>query len=170
MFNSHTIIHSLEENQHVFAALLNGIHQDEYNFRPAPGKWNILEIVCHLHDEEREDFRARVKLVLEDPTVPFPKIDPQAWVSERKYSEQYYITAMQNFLAERKASIEWLRSLEAPKWENAYQHPKVGPVRAQFLLCNWLAHDYLHLRQLNANRYQYLLQTAGEKLDYAGDW
>lgn len=27
---------------------------------PAPEKWCLLEIVFHLYDEEREEFRARV--------------------------------------------------------------------------------------------------------------
>ncbi|WP_367392354.1 hypothetical protein [Lewinella sp. LCG006] len=39
----------------------------------------------HLYNEEREDFRQRVKLILEDPTQPLPAIDAANWVLERAY-------------------------------------------------------------------------------------
>ncbi|HAP01497.1 MAG TPA: hypothetical protein DCQ93_06175 [Bacteroidetes bacterium] len=84
--------------------------------------------------------------------------------------EQNFEERVLAFLAERKNSIAWLRSLENPNWENAYIHPKVGAVRASLLLSNWLAHDYLHIRQITKLKYDYLKSTCGEKLDYAGEW
>jgi len=41
-------------------------------WKPAPGKWSILEVVNHLYDEEREDFRQRLELVLKDPALAWP--------------------------------------------------------------------------------------------------
>jgi hypothetical protein len=28
----------------------------EAQFKPNPASWSILEVICHLYDEEREDF------------------------------------------------------------------------------------------------------------------
>ncbi len=99
-----------------------------------------------------------------------PKIDPQAWITERRYVEQDHGTVLSAFLAERSRSVAWLRGLIAPKWTNAYIHPTVGPITAEFLLANWVAHDLHHLRQVNAMRYAYLKATCGVGLDYAGQW
>lgn len=163
-------IHSLSANKAVFENLFHGLPEVEYNWREREGKWNLLEVVCHLYDEEREDFRARVKSVLEYPELHFPKIDPVAWVTERNYAGQDYQSMLSKFLQERDASIAWLSNLKNPEWENAYDHPKVGPITARFLLANWVAHDYLHIRQINRIKYHYLQFHSGQSLDYAGEW
>ena len=154
----------------VFQELLRGLSPEQQRWKPAPEKWCTLEVVCHLHDEEREDFRARLKHVLETPDEPMPKIDPPGWVSERDYMEQDFIEALDRFLQERGSSIAWLRGLTDAPWSNAYMHPKVGPVSCDLLLVNWVAHDLHHFRQLNNLRYGHLASISTEPLDYAGNW
>ncbi|MBK9196890.1 MAG: DinB family protein [Flavobacteriales bacterium] len=154
----------------VFRALFTDLTAEEVRWKPAPEKWCALEIICHLHDEEREDFRARLKHVLETPEAPMPKIDPAAWIIERKYMDQDFNTVLKNFLAERDKSVAWLRGLIDAPWENAYMHPTVGPVSCELLLTNWVAHDLHHLRQFNNLRYEYLRANTTVPLDYAGKW
>lgn len=164
------LIHQIARHRRVFEHLLAEASTEEQRHRTAPGKWCLLEAVCHLYDEEREDFRARVKHVLDTPDAPMPTIDPQAWITERRYMEQDYVARTAMFLEERDRSIAWLTDLAAPKWANAYDHPKVGPISAEFLLANWVAHDIHHIRQVNAMRYAFLKHTCGVGLDYAGQW
>lgn len=164
------MIDQLERHGLLFAQLFGGTAREEQLHRAAPDKWCLLEAVCHLRDEEKEDFRARVKHVLEVPHQPMPKIDPQAWITELHYAEQDFATVLQDFLAERNTSVAWLRSLGSPDWKSYYLHPKVGPITAEFLLANWVAHDLHHIRQVNAMRYAYLKDSSGVGLDYAGQW
>lgn len=164
------IIEELARNREVFKSLLMQVAKDEYLYKPAPDKWNLLEIVCHLYDEEREDFRFRTKQTLFHPEQPWPPILPAEWVTERAYHSKDYNETLQKFLYEREESIEWLQSLSYPKWENAYNHPKVGLLSASMLLANWLAHDYLHIRQIIRLKYQYLGAVSGEDMKYAGEW
>ena len=35
---------------------------------------------------------------------------------------------------------------------------------------NWLAHDYLHIRQIIRLKFAYLQQLSKEDLSYAGNW
>jgi hypothetical protein len=168
--NSTPIIQELSRNKDVFKELLSGLTEKEYVWKQTPEKWCLLEIVCHLYDEEREDFRARTKHVLENPTGALPPIDPPGWVLERAYIKQNYADKLNKFLKEREESVEWLESLQTPKWDNAYQHPKFGAMTAKMFLCNWVAHDYLHIRQITKLKFDYLKQQTGEALDYAGNW
>lgn len=168
MFNPSFIIDKLEHNGKEFAVALAGLSKEEVLWKPKPEKWCLLEVVCHLHDEEREDFRERVKLVLERPETAFRKIDPVAWVTERKYMEQDFDYMLSQFLTERGETLRWLRGLKEPRWDNAYIHPKVGPVTAKLLLSNWPAHDYLHFRQILKLKYDYIKNNFGQKMDYAG--
>jgi hypothetical protein len=164
------IIQHLETNRLVFQSLLTGKEVEEYQFRPDEKSWSILEIVCHLYDEEREDFRTRVKNTLESPHLAPPSINPQGWVTERKYVEQNYDEKLNAFMNERDASILWLKSLLNVPWENIYEHPVAGKISAYSFLANWLAHDYHHIRQINRRNYEYLKFSSGVNLAYAGDW
>ena len=164
------IINALDHNQKSFECLLVGLEPAEYQWKPHPENWSILEVVCHLYDEEREDFRARTRLVLENPNESMPPINPPQWAIDRHYMEQDFDDRMCMFLQERKESIQWLRSLEDANWEQSYNHPKLGMMTAFQFLSNWLAHDYLHIRQILRLKYQRLATLSGQDLSYAGNW
>jgi len=170
MFDPKAIIHQLDRNAPVLFGMFSSIPQEVRLWKPAPEKWCALEILCHLYDEEREDFRARTRHVLETPKEPMPGIDPVKLVTERNYIGQNYDTMLAAFLQERKGSVAWLNSLANPAWENAYQHEKFGALKAKMFLVNWLEHDYLHMRQLLTLKHNYLAESTGENLKYAGDW
>jgi len=165
------IIEKLESNASTFKSLLENISTEQAIWKPSPEKWSLLEIVNHLYDEEREDFRKRVANVLEDPQKPWPPIAPAEWVTEREYDKREMNTSLKNFLDERKKSIKWLKSLNSPNWEASHNHPKLGEMSAAKLLINWLAHDYLHLRQISFLQWSYLsYKLPSISMDYAGNW
>lgn len=164
------IISQLKLHQNIFIGHFAGISEKEYNWRPHPEHWNLLEIACHLHDEECEDFRTRLKNCLENPGIKPPPIDPQGWVKSRKYAEQDYPEMVSKFIRERQNSIRWLRSLENPKWENSFHHDHFGKMSAAFFLRNWLAHDLLHIRQITRVKYLYLKEFGESEIEYAGNW
>jgi len=83
-----TLFHELTYSIEIIRSLLMGISQEDAKIKPTPEAWSILEVTCHLRDEERQDFRARLDSILHHPNDPFDAIDPQGWVTERKYNEQ----------------------------------------------------------------------------------
>lgn len=168
--NYNYIIQTLSNNKHVFEALLKGLPEEEYSWKQSPEKWSLLEIICHLYDEEREDFRPRTKQVLKNPSKELSSINPVGWVEEKKYMQQNFAEKLESFIEERETSILWLMTLSEPKWENVYTHPELGEMTAKQFLANWLAHDHLHIRQITKLKYEYLKFLSGESLNYAGEW
>ena len=164
------IICELQRNKLVIKELLQNLDCNIITWKPSPEKWCLLEIICHLNDEECEDFRARLMNTLENPTQDFTSIDPVGWVSSRNYIERDFRTELKEFLQERDDSIELLKQLKNPNWENFYPHPKFGNLTAKMFFTNWLAHDYLHIRQIIKLKFDYLSVTTNEKLHYAGNW
>ena len=165
------LIETLERGAAVYRALLADLPQDLAALRPSAEEWSILEIACHLLDEEREDFRARLSITLEAPDTAWPPIDPEGWVAARGYGQRALSDVLANLLEERAASIAWLRSLEAPDWERSHEHHPVGRLRAGDLLASWVAHDALHLRQLGKRLYQSVERDAAPYSPlYAGPW
>ena len=113
----------LARHGEVFRALFTALSPAEIQWRPAPESWCPLEVICHLHDEEREDFRARLRSTLETPEAPWPKIDPAGWVTERKYMEQDLHAVLAKFLQERERSLSWLRGLAHAPWDLQLRSP-----------------------------------------------
>jgi hypothetical protein len=163
------IILQLQVNKPVFKTLLTD-KEAMIKWKPTPDAWSLLEIVCHLYDEEREDFRARVFNTLLTPETQPPSIDPPGWVTQRKYAQQDYAEKLNAFLEERTVSIKKLKALKNPAWKNIYSHPFEGNLTAYQLLANWLAHDYHHIRQINRRLYEYLRHSSKVSLEYAGEW
>lgn len=170
MLQPKDIAEKLAENKSVFKSLLQGVSQKEYSWKPSEDKWCILEVLCHLLDEEKEDFRTRCRQVLEEPEKKLPAIDPQGWVLKRQYISQDYNTVLDGFLKERSESLQWLDEHISSNWSNTYQHPKFGPMPARLFLHSWLAHDFLHIRQIVRLKYQYLEEYSEPPLRYAGKW
>lgn len=147
-----------------------GISAEQARWKPDDESWSILEVVNHLYDEEREDFRVRLKHILDQTEGMPPSIDPQGWVTSRQYNEREFAASVQNFMQERAASLTWLRSLSSPNWDAAIKL-SIGSLSAGDMFTSWVAHDLLHMRQLIELRYAYLQQeVAPYQIGYAGDW
>jgi len=149
-------ISSLENSAKKIESLLNGVTQEQAKWKPHPEKWSILEVINHLYDEEKDDFRKRVDLTLHFQEMEWPGIDPVGWVQSHDYYNKEYKQSVENFLNERNNSLEWLKALQYPDWERVYQHPILGPLAAGDLLAAWATHDYLHIRQLSNLQAGYL--------------
>ena len=153
------------------AALTSGIAPEVARIPPAPGKWSINEILGHLVDEERHDFRARIDYMLHRPDQTWPAIDPERTVRNGTFNERSLDDLRAEFVRERRASLEWLANLGDARWDASYQHPKVGEFTAASMLCAWAAHDLLHLRQIERTLFHHLRHAVvPDRTDYAGEW
>lgn len=149
--------------------LVAGVPADQARWKPDAESWSILEVINHLYDEERFDFRVRLDIILHRPDEPWPPIDPQGWVTSRQYNGRELQASLEGFLSEREASLQWLESL-APNWESVYQ-ARFGSIRAGDMFAAWVAHDLLHMRQLVELLWEYTLTLADPySVRYAGDW
>lgn len=165
-----TLYQDLAHGAEIIRTLVLGVTQVEAQVKPTPESWSILEVVCHLVDEEREDFRQRVDFMLNRPGEIWPPIHPGAWVTERKYNERDLEQSLHDFLAERSISLAFLKGLESANW-NTSTTTQFGERKAGDLLGSWVAHDNLHMRQLvELRRVRLQKITAPYDIRYAGEW
>jgi hypothetical protein len=160
----------LTNSTEMIKALLRGISQAESQVKPDPESWSILEVTCHLYDEEREDFREHLDFILHRQNEAYHVIDPQAWVITRKYNQQNFDGMKKMFFEERAKSLEWLKERSAADWETTYTS-QYGSMSAGEMFVSWVAHDNLHLRQLVELRRARIEEiTKPYEIGYAGDW
>jgi hypothetical protein len=153
-------------------ALVAGADEGQWRWRPDAASWSLLEVVCHLADEEVEDFRARVDSTLHRPDRPWPPTDPMGWVEARRYNERDPGESLDRFLTERRESLAWLRGLVSPDWNLRSMAPWGSPISAGDVMASWAAHDLLHSRQIVELQWAYTTRVvvAPYGVDYAGDW
>jgi hypothetical protein len=165
-----TLYQELTNSTEMIRSLLADVGQEDAQSKPSLKTWSILEVTCHLYDEEREDFREHLDFILHRQDEKWHGIAPQAWVKLRKYNQQNFKIMKTKFFREREKSMVWLKGLKRVNWDTEYK-TKWGKFTAGDMLASWVAHDNLHIRQLVELRRALIEQkTKPYKIRYAGKW
>lgn len=152
----------------VLDALLTDLHPAAWRVRPAPAEWAPVEIVCHLRDEETEDFGSRLGVVLTDGDS-FAPIDPERWAVERRYLEDDGPRALATFLERRATSLGAFAAIEPARLTATVAHRRSGGLSGLDILVAWVEHDRLHLTQLAATlAHGWAARWAPLHTEYAG--
>lgn len=140
---------------------LKGLSKKLSLWSPAPGKWSILEIVCHLRDMEREAYRDRYQRVLTaaDGTEPtLPDVDGDVVSLERDYTNARLSEALREWTALRKETLRLLRGVKASQWRLAGIHETAGRLTlTDLLIRHVVGNDEAHLAQIDAIKLRYEL-------------
>jgi hypothetical protein len=171
MIDIHEIIRQLSVNAQSLRHLVETISEEQAQWKPDPETWSLQEVMEHLYNEERIDFRKHLQEMFSNPPQPWAKFNPAAYVTVKSCRQ-----ALEGFLTEREASIAWLKTLLSPDWA-ATSKAVFGPedevliLSAGDVLVSWMAHDFLHLRQVNELLYAWNeKQAAPYTVQYAGGW
>jgi hypothetical protein len=131
----------------LLGSLLAGLDAGTWRARPAPEEWAPVEIVCHLRDEEAEDFGARVRVILAGGDA-FAPIDPERWAVERQYREADPAAALIAFRRLRAENLALLADTRAEDLARAVAQPSGDLLSGLDLVVAWVTHDRLHLHQI----------------------
>ncbi len=133
----------------ILDTLLSDLDPAAWRERPAPAEWSPVEIVCHLRDEETEDFGARLRVVATGGSA-FIRIDPARWAEERRYRDADGPSVLAAFRERRAATLAFLAELAPDRLRHAVTQAQLGRLSGLDLLAAWVTHDRLHLAQLAA--------------------
>ena len=152
----------------ILDALLADVDEPMWRTRPAPSEWSAVEIVCHLRDEETEDFGARVRVIAEGGTT-FVPIDPERWAKDRRYRDDDPRTALTAVKQRRRDNLAFLTLLAPARLERVVDQPKLGTMSGLDLVAAWVTHDRLHVAQLAATLARVGAERwTGLRSEYAG--
>ena len=161
----------LKSNAVVIEQMVAGLDSESAHWKPSDNDWSVVEVMCHLADEEREDFRSRFQFILSGASGDPPPNDTVKNVIERRYNERDLTSSLNDYLNERKQSLEWLRSLTNIPFDTTCQWSWGRTISVGDMLVSWVAHDVLHIRQLTELKWGYQMkQFAPYDPAYAGDW
>jgi hypothetical protein len=169
--NLQYFIARLAANAKALESLCRETTDEQALWKQAPEKWSIQQVVYHLSRTEEKDFRPRLEKTLRDGDEAWQPLVASEMRLEETGGANNLNEYLQNFLAERKKSITWLETIENPTWKNSHRHNEQSTLAAGDLLASWLAHDYLHIKQIIRLQYDYVNSiSAPFKTEYAGKW
>lgn len=158
------IIHQFAMQGEAIRALADTFSAEQAAWKPDAKTWSLKELMEHLYNEERLDFRRHIKKMFGEPQPP-----------EERITVDTCDEALEGFIEERQASLCYLSDLSSPDW-GIKKTFRFGPdetmtLSAGDMLVSWVEHDILHLRQMvelmhacNAR------EASADAVTYAGGW
>jgi hypothetical protein len=122
--------------------LLEGLDAEQVERRPAPGKWNLREIVCHLADCELV-WGWRLRYVYGEKGPAIQTFDQDSWA---KIYKAYSLTdAIGTFASTRKWNLLFLSGLNPVDMQKSVTHPERGEETLWTVVKIAAGHDLNHL-------------------------
>lgn len=143
------------------AVVSTGSAGAEWDFVPAPGKWTLRQIICHLADSEMIGRYRLASVIAEDnPTLMW--YDQDAWAANLDYSTRKFSQALETFRRVRGENYELLKALPEETFARTGTHSKNGVISLKDLLLMYAEHAEGHARQIRAARDAYKAARAAK--------
>jgi hypothetical protein len=120
-----------------------------WQFRPAPERWTIHEIVVHIADSEANSY-VRCRRILAEPGSTVLGYDEEKWARTLAYHDQSTDDALELFKWLRHKSYTLIRDLPATVWSNTVNHTEIGIMTMDDWLDIYERHIPEHIEQMQA--------------------
>jgi DinB superfamily len=144
------ILAALDQQRRQTLLLLCGRSEADGDFRYAPDKWSLKEVLGHIDDTERI-MSYRALRVARGDTTPLPAFEQDDYVRNGPFAQHSMADWIEDYIAVRRATLTLFRNLDEAAWTRrgvASNH--VVTVRA---LAYIIAGHELHHRKIIEEKY-----------------
>jgi len=128
-----------------------GLGRKQLVSRPVPGKWSVLEVVCHLADTEA-NIAHRLKRVLSEERPQFERVQPDLMLAALAYHRRDVEEELRIFDLTRRQMGRILGASPAEAWERTGIVGDRGYRSVTQMLNGAIAHVRHHLGFIVAKR------------------
>jgi len=144
------ILDTLQSQQKQTAILFSGRSERDGNFRYAPDKWSVKEVVGHVADTERI-FSYRAMRIARGDQTPLAGFEQNDYVRNARFGERKLSDLVEEYADVRHASLALFRSLDEEAWQRRGTASN-NPVTVLALAYLVAGHE-LHHRKILEERY-----------------
>lgn len=138
----------LELTPTILASLLTGLTDEQMDWKPAPERFSITEVLTHLAHTEHHAYRVKYEAFAQQEAPLLEAYDTDGLVERGEYAGKPWRESWAEFKARREENLAFLRSLPAEYASRSGHHSKVGTIRLSELLNECSYHDLGHIRQV----------------------
>lgn len=127
--------------------LLTKIEPHRMDESLSPDRFTPREAIAHLADWE-PILRGRLETAVNTPGATIAAYDEGARAEEMGYRSWNVSESAGKFLAERRKTQAWLKTLKPEDWDKSVVHPERGVLTVRDLANMLLGHDLYHIEHL----------------------
>jgi uncharacterized damage-inducible protein DinB len=105
----------LREQHRAMTRLLSPLTDQQAEFRYAPGKWSVKEVLGHVIDAERI-FAYRILRIARGDQTPLAGFEQDGYIQTGNFSARALNDLLEEFSSVREATITLVRSLDDDAW------------------------------------------------------
>ena len=154
-------LNQLEATRAILRGLMCDLSAEDTEWKPAPERFSVAEVLAHLSHSEGHCYRARVDRFVSEELPKFEPDDAQMYLE--LYRNANAEDAFDHFQEQRETNVEYLRTLPRSAGERRARHQEAGEITLRQMLHEWTMHDLGHIRQIaELVRARKHLQAAGK--------
>jgi GNAT superfamily N-acetyltransferase/uncharacterized damage-inducible protein DinB len=159
------LIADYREGPELLRAAVAGLTRDQLLARPVPGKWSMLEVVCHVCDSE-QFFADRIKRTLALDRPLLVAADPKPYPEAARYHDRDIDEELALVALTRRQAARVLSAIPAEAWRRTGVHTEGGPVTLRQLVLHATRHLRHHVAFIDQKRQA--LAASGSSLSPPG--
>jgi len=145
------LIESYGNAYNLLVEALKEFPKEIWQWKPAPEKWSIHEVLIHITDSEANSF-VRCRRFIAEPGSGVYGYDENKWARNLNYHQQSIEDSLELFRWLRKASYDLIKTVPDELWNTAtVQHSENGLVKFEDWLKTYEEHIPVHIRQMKRN-------------------
>jgi len=145
------LIESYGNAHNILVESLTKFPKEMWQWKPAPEKWSIHEIIIHITDSEANSY-VRCRRFIAEPGSGVYGYDENKWAKNLNYHLQNVEDSLALFKLLRKASYDLIRMVSEETWNTGtVHHSENGVVKFEEWLKTYEEHIPVHIRQMKRN-------------------
>jgi hypothetical protein len=140
-------ISQLEKTPFLVETMLRGLPRDVLEWKPAPDRWSISEVLHHLRDIEPV-FADRVRRMVEEDNPPLARYPQPHLTDPSFYAKGSAAEHLAALTAARREIVALLKAVPASAASRVGHHSELGSITVSHMLHEWANHDLGHIRQI----------------------
>jgi hypothetical protein len=112
------ILATLDEQRREMLLTLCGRKEADGDFRYAPGKWTVKQILGHVNDTERI-FAYRALRFSRGDQTPIEGFDQDPYVEHGPFAQRTLEDLIEDYIAVRRATVSLFRNLDEAAWSRS---------------------------------------------------
>ena len=138
----------------LLAVATTGAAGPELDFKPAPDKWCVRQVVCHLADSEAV-LVMRLRMVAAEDHPTLMGFNGEIWAEKLDYGKRKLSQAIETTRRLRTENFELLKDLPQESFSRTGNHTERGTVSLRDLVLDAAEHLEEHVKQIQTIRAAY---------------
>ena len=148
------ILERFRRGGELLAMATTGAAGSELDFKPAPGKWSVRQIVCHLSDSEAVAVM-RIRQIAAEDNPTLQAFNGELWADHLDYERRKISQALETFRKLRTENHELLKAMPEETFTRAGNHTESGRLTLLDLVRGNAEHVEEHVQQIQRTRAAY---------------